>query len=187
MRTSIGSQFELRHRDVGVEALTLIELLVALVLIGMAATIVTINLQGSTDKARLRAATLEIEQTLRLARHTAQRHHQPVWLIFEPERSRYRLEFLEPTNAESSAWRALDGLRIQRVAYAATEPALAGSTNPFVVRITPSGVTLPWALELWGRDSRRVVWSDGVSPTLAWVDEIGIADLKWPPSPEIAR
>ncbi len=159
-------------------AFTLVELLIVIVLVGLAASIVTVQMHGSTDRARLRAATLRIEQSLRLVRHRAMTHHEPVWLVFQLGRSRCRLAFAEQPQGEPSVWHTLDGVIIKRAAVR-RQGASSSKQEEFTIRITPTGASLPWALELWASSARRVVWTDGISGRLGFVDDIGLPELRW--------
>jgi type II secretion system protein H len=159
-------------------AFTLVELLVVVVLVGIAASVVTLQLHGSTDRARLRAATIQLEQALRLARHRAMTRHETVWLVFEVGGGRYRLVFARQEQDTTGVWHTLDSVSIKRAAVRG-EAAPSTRQDEFAIRVTPTGASLPWALELWTRSARRVVWTDGISGRLGFVDEIGLHELRW--------
>ncbi len=167
-------------------AFTLVELLVVVVLVGLAASVVTVQLRGSTDRARLRAATLRIEQTLRLARHRAMTHHESLWLVFRLDSDRYCLAFAEQGKDGSNAWHTLDNVSVRRAAVQGQEASASGQEE-FAIRITPTGASLPWALELWTSSARRVVWTDGISGRLGFVDDVGLHELRWEDSMERAE
>ncbi len=173
-------------------ALTLIELLVVLVLIGLLAGGLTLRLGGSTERARLRAATLQIEQTLRLARHHARTRRQPVWLRFELGGGRYRWETAASAQRPGvHPWKSLDHVVIERAALrhnAAEEAGTAGDVRwnasttaleTFVVRITPRGASLPWTLQLRSGTTRRIIWSDGITGRLGFQDGLELTSFQW--------
>lgn len=157
------------------------ELLVVAVLVALSATIVTVHLGGATRSARLRSATVEIEQALRLARHRARTRHEPVWLEFQVGSGRYRLVFAEHRGTADSVWRALAGVTVER-ASTGTAQQLTLPGERLAIRLTPTGATLPWALELRVRSARRVVWTDGVTGRLAHQDDVSLADFQWSPA-----
>lgn len=158
-------------------AFTLLELMVVVVLLGLAATIVTFGLAGTTEPARLRAATLELEQTLRLARYRAQTRHQVTGIVFQPGSARYRLQEVRAADADDAPWRALDAVTIVAGLHPGGAVTRAGAE--FAVRLTPAGVGLPWALELQAGRLRRVIWSRGIGGELAVQDGIGLAEFRW--------
>lgn len=154
----------------GQAAFTLVELLVVVTLVGLAAAGVTLSLRGTTEPACLRAATLQIEQTWRLARHRAATRHVPVWVQFQSGGGRYRLVWSEETTGVGPAWKTLDGVTIVRgtVLSSATPREREGLLT---LRITPSGASLPWALELSAGQARRVLWTDGATGRVAHHDD----------------
>jgi general secretion pathway protein H len=157
---------------------TLLELLVVVVLLGLAASTLGLRLNGTTARARLRAATVRIEQAQRLARHRATTRRQSVWLVFQPGSGRFRMAAGAQSDEERSVWQTLDHVTVVRAALR-DQPSGASSVESFVVRITPSGASLPWALELRSATARRVVWSDGVTGRVRHADDIGLDALRW--------
>lgn len=157
---------------------TLIELLVVVVLLGLAATAVTIGVRGATDTARLRAATAQLEQMLRMACWCARTRHESVWLQLQPGTGQYRL--LRPSQPDGPAlpWKSLDGVVMAR-ATIATTPGRGSSGETWLVRTTPGGSSLPWALELQVGPRRRVVWTDGVTARLHHVDDRALDEVDW--------
>jgi len=161
------------------KAFTLLELMVVVVLVGLAATIVAVQLRGASDQARLRAAALTIGQNLRLARYRAMTRHAPTWLAFRIGSDRMRLVFASNDEHASGAWHSLDGVTIARATLRGGRPR-TGAEDAFAVRLTPSGASLPWALELRLGSHARVVWSDGVSGRLEVVEDTSLAEFTWP-------
>jgi type II secretion system protein H len=162
-------------------AFTLIELLVVVTLLGLAAALVTLRLGGSTDQAQLRAATVEIEQALRLARHRARTRHQPVWLLFRPGTGHYRIVLRPTQDVAHARWRTLDGVTITRIAacdlvdrVGSTGNAPLSRDGVFALRVTPTGAMLPWALEIRAAAARRVLWTDGVTGRMSHEDGVGL-------------
>lgn len=166
-------------------AFTLVELLVVVVLVGLLATTVTVRLQGATDDARLRAAAVQIEQTLRAARHRARTFRETTWLLFQSGSPRYRLIYGAHRDVQEGGWQSLDGVTIARVAALSSTPSTDDSNSSiankdaFALRITPTGATLPWALEIHAGTSRCVLWTDGVSGRLRRRDDVELDALPW--------
>lgn len=159
-------------------AFTLIELLVVVVLIGLAATTVAVGVRGTTDTAQLRAATLQLEHTLRAARWRARTRHESVGLQMQPGTGHYRLVL--PTRRDGAAlpWKSLEGVvMVQASVATARGPGSPGGT--WLVRTTPGGASLPWALELQVGARRRVVWTDGVTARLRHVDDRTLNEVDW--------
>ncbi|MEW6252157.1 MAG: prepilin-type N-terminal cleavage/methylation domain-containing protein [Planctomycetota bacterium] len=151
--------------------LTLVELLVAVLLLGAAAGGVALGVRGTTDPARLRSATLELEQALRLGRQWTARRHAPAWVQMERGTGRYRLV----TDA-AGAWHVLPEVSFTQAGPLNTEPA----SGPLcVLRIAPTGATLPWAAELRCGTRRRIVWSDGITGQLRHSDDVRWEDEPW--------
>jgi type II secretory pathway pseudopilin PulG len=136
---------------------TLLELLIAVLLIAIAATLVGVRLEGSTDSARLRAAAMEIQQSLKLARQESRTRHRAVDLVFSVGASRYRMT-RAPDDAGTS--RELHGTVIERVSIEGAAPA---SSDEFRIRMSVSGASLPFQLELRAGSQRRVFRFDGIS------------------------
>jgi len=174
-------------------AFTLLELLVVVALLGLAAAALTVQLSGLTERARLRAAALDIEQTLRLARHQAAKTRQPVWLQFTRGTGRYRLVWAGAMAPTPGGWRVLEHVTLAGAEVPGTSPAAAGlrpvqRDETFTLRLSPSGTTLPFALELHAGQLRRVVWTDGISGHLAYRDGVGLRQFDWPGTvPEVPR
>ncbi len=81
-------------------------------LIGLAAATVSVRMAGATDRARLRAATLQLEQAVRLARHRALSRRQPVWLELQMKPAGYRIR---TSPAQAPPWRWLAGVRLAQI------------------------------------------------------------------------
>ena len=154
-------------------AFTLTELVVVVTLLGIVAVTVSVRLAPATDRARLRGATLTIEQTLKLARHRAMTKHQPVWIEFRPDGT-YRTRFAPHAGQPNAPWRSLANVRIQ-----ATNPRRRHAGQPTTIRLTPSGASLRWALELRSGLATRVVWSEGVHGRVKYRDDIGLDAFTW--------
>lgn len=167
---SLPCYFATRHCG----ALTLIELLVVVTLVGVAAATVTVRLGSATDRARLRAATLQLEQAVRLARHRALTRRQPVWLELQMKPAGYRIR---TSPAETPPWRWLEGVRLAATGPRSGRPAASRAADQFTIRLTPSGAWLPWALEMQAGNARRVIWSDGAIARIEHRDDIGLAEL----------
>lgn len=151
---------------------TLIELMVVVVILGIAAATVSLKLTGSTQRARLRSAAVKIEQVLRQARHQAVMRHEPVWIVVEPT----RIAMQEPQRDHHGAWHGLDA-RVARAMHrdaAAVDPAV----RRFTLHLTPSGATLPWAMELNLGELRQSIWSDGVTGSVQRA-EGGLNQIHW--------
>jgi len=159
-------------------AFTLLELLVVLALIGLAASVVSVHLHGATDAARLRAATLQIEQTLHLARQRALMRHETVSLVFEIGGARCRLVFGDQAENRDGAWHTAEGVTVRSAAFRG-QGAVSAEGEEFAVRLTPTGASLPWAVELWTHKMRRIAWTDGISGRLGCVDGIGLHEFRW--------
>ena len=164
-----------RRRESHVYGLTLVELLVVAVLVGLVAAGAAVSVAGSTDRARLRAATVELEQTLRQARHRARSHRQSVWLGLECGSARYRMML---DGKEGSPWRSLHGVRVVAGGVRGEEPSRLD--EKLTIRITPAGASLPFALGMQTEHARRVVWTDGVTGRMHHVDGVGLDEFSWP-------
>ncbi len=162
-----------RRRTRAVRTFTLVELLAVLVVLGVVASGVALSVRGSTEPARLRAATLQLEQTLRLGRRWATRQRVPVWLQLRLGTGAYRLagavgeSSQEPPRADErpaglGTWRALDGVLVSQV-WLGSSGAGGSQGGVFAVRLTPAGASLPWAVELQAGPERRVLAFDGVT------------------------
>jgi prepilin-type N-terminal cleavage/methylation domain-containing protein len=165
-------------------ALTLIELMVVLVLLGLAATVVTVELQGTTQGGRLRSATVQIEQVLRLARHLTARSHRPTWLEFERGSGRYRVLFGSRTGSQPGNWHLLQGVVIvgggfPKAPGAESAAGQPGHDDAFTIRIGSGGSTLPFALELQAGAARRLLWTDGVTGRVRFRDGVRLGDFNW--------
>lgn len=146
-------------------AFTLVELLCVTLLIAVAATTVALHLSGTTETARLRGARLEIEQALRRARQFAKLRHRSAWLELDPS-GRVRAAMAEREGI-TGVWVPLERLRMIEVAVA-YEPAQ--NEVPTRIRVTASGVTLPWqAILRIGKQAQRLI-SDGVGECLDYQD-----------------
>jgi prepilin-type N-terminal cleavage/methylation domain-containing protein len=152
--------------------LTLVELLVVLVLVGLAASTVSVQLLGTTTEARLHAAQTRVDQAFRLARSQAALRHRPVWVCFELGGSRIGVS----NNPESVPWQSLDSVTIVRGAFA-EEPV--SSSDLLRVRVGPTGMTFPWAVELESSSARRTIWSDGGPGALHAGHGVQIEELRW--------
>jgi general secretion pathway protein H len=153
--------------------LTLVELLVVLALLGLAATSVALKLGPTTRAARLRSATLQIEQLLRLARHQAVATHQRVDVQFECGGQRFRVV----DGRQVGPWHVLDGVTVSgaRLAERAMQPGL------LAVPVVPGGVVVPFALELQAGAALRVVWNTALPGRLQFQDDVKLAAWR-PPS-----
>jgi prepilin-type N-terminal cleavage/methylation domain-containing protein len=142
-------------------ALTLMELLVVVALVALLATGVAVQLQGTTESGRLRSAALQLEQTLRRARHRATTRHESVWLQLHLGTGRYRT-VLQDESAARAVWQSLDGATIEG-AVIGSDAGRGLHSEILTIRITPSGASLPWAVRLRAGSARRVIWTDGVT------------------------
>jgi Tfp pilus assembly protein FimT len=158
--------------------LTLVELLVVVALLGLAAAGVTMSQRGATDAARLRAATLEIEQTLRLARHLATTQRRPVWVCLRGGSPAQRAPGAAAAPPAGTLAKTLDGVTLAGATVRGAEHTESGNT--LTIRVTPSGATLPWALELHAERAKRVVWTDGVTARVRWQDDLTLDRFHWP-------
>jgi len=157
------------------------ELLIVVVLLGLAATTVAVELDSTTDTARLRAATTELEQTLRLARHQAGKTHRPSWLQLELGTGHYRLVLAAQKQTHDFPWHTLEGVTVARAAIGrrsaeAPTPTPTNRETIFTIRVSPTGATLPWAVGLHAGGAKRVVWSDGITGRLAYRDGIALTE-----------
>lgn len=143
-------------------ALTLVELLVVVLLLGVAASVVGVSWRGSTDAARLRAATIELEQAVRTVSRHARLHRQPATLALALGTGRYRLEW---STAADPGWRTLRGVTLESPDSAAPP---AGAVQR--IRIGAAGAALPWKIALRAGQQRRVVVSDGIRARLSTMD-----------------
>ena len=159
-------------------ALTLLELMVVLTLLGLVAALTVPRLTGALDRPRLRSATHELEQALRLARCTARARWSPAWLVLVPDSGRFRVATSATLQATQPIWRELVATRIEAAAFLASGQGGAPA-EPFAVRVLPSGVTPPWALELRAGHATRVVWSDGLDPALSAADDRTLREHPW--------
>ncbi len=135
---------------------TLIELMVALLLLGLAATLVATRIGAGTGAVRLRAARVTLEQALRLARHEARVKHAPRWLVFEVGTGRYAVM----RNAEPPVWRSLGAVEITAVRIG------SGSSAAPQIKVGATGASPPWAIELRAGGQTLALWNDGVTDTL---------------------
>lgn len=147
---------------------TLIELMVALLLLGLAATLVATRIGAGTAAARLRAAHVTLERALRLARHEARVKHAPRWLVFEVGAGRYAVT----RNAEPLVWRSLGAVEVISVRIGSDPPAAPQ------IRVGATGASPPWAIELRAGGQTLALWNDGVTDTLRTgagrLDRIGV-------------
>lgn len=167
---TILSQPDFAPARAAARAFTLLELLAVVVLLGLAAGGVALHLHGVTAEARLRAATVELEQALRRARHQALTRHRPVWVELQPGTGVYRTT----TGAADGPWQTLQGVIIERAAFQAQGFPVPPRDDAFAVRITPAGASLPWGVALRAGSAHRVLWTDGL--TARW--QVG-ADGEW--------
>lgn len=144
-------------------ALTLLELLSVTLLLGVTAVLVTVRLHSATGAARLRGATLQLEQTMRTASVIARRRHEPVWFVIECGSGRYALRTSARPPAE---WRHLDGVIATRF-IAGSELRSAQAHGALTVRVSPSGAVLPWKVELRAGALVRTVWYVGYGEGLS--------------------
>src|SRR5512139_3106251 len=119
---------------------TLVELLCVTALMAVAAAIVTVRLAGSTGQARLRAARLESESTLRRARQFTASRHRPAWLEIDCEQRRIRAAFAKPEGIVGT-WKSLDRVRVTDVEIG---DSVVRAGEPVRIRVTTAGITLPW-------------------------------------------
>ncbi|MCA9243878.1 MAG: prepilin-type N-terminal cleavage/methylation domain-containing protein [Phycisphaerales bacterium] len=131
---------------------TLLELLVALTLLAIAATLIAPRLAGSTASARLRGAAVTLEQALRQARFEARTTHAARWLMLEPQR------FAIGRGQAAVNWRPIGNVEIVG--------ARVGGARVGAIRLAPSGASAPWAIELRTEGQTRVLWNDGVTAEL---------------------
>lgn len=144
-------------------AFTLIEIMAVVVLVGIAATIVTLRLEGMSTRARLETAATQVEQTMRLAVHEARTRKRPVTLAIDAGIPRLRLERggREPIDG---GWRALEGVTIRDVRMGGQTSR--GTDGIARVRITATGVSLPWSLTLRAGELELGLLADGVTGKL---------------------
>lgn len=165
---------------------TLLELLIVVGLIGIAATTLALQLAGRTSAARLRAAELELEQTLRLAHQQARARHAPVRLELRLASGQYRLVLAgDDDQSPALSWRAFDGVTIQRAAYDA-QPIAWQREGTFALRVMPNGASLPLAMILQAGDQQRTIWIDGVTGRVQRVED-GETGATWHTRPTEGR
>lgn len=151
-------------------ALTLIELMVVIVLLGLLAGLVSVRLDSATDAAQLRAATLTLENALREARQLAAARHAPALLRIERAPPRVRVE----CGARAGGWTPLAPCRIAAYARLGDSPS---SDATFTARVLTSGFCAPWAIELQRGRRTRVVWTQAVAPEVLAREDATVARL----------
>ncbi len=166
-----SAQPQLRAAD----AFTLVEVLIATILIGLAATLLSASLLSATDTARLHGAQVDLESALRSARYWSRLHHAHTWLEIDRRGQRWRWVRTRANGAPND-WHILRGVQIERVALDATpqsdgRSAESASKDRLILRIGPSGVALPWRVELRAGARLLKLQHDGLSDSLQRVVE----------------
>lgn len=156
---------------------TLVELLVVVVLLGLAASLLVPRLTGNRRQAELRSARHAIEESLRLAQLRAQTRHRAVWLAFEIGGNQM---WLEDGTQPNPPRRVLTGVV---VADARMQSGTTQRVSLFRVRCGPSGTAIPWAVELQAGDQRIIAWNDGIGGTLSEVIGERLAAFLWGAEP----
>ncbi len=154
---------------------TLLELMVVVLLVGLAATLVGVRAAGATGATRLHSAAQLLQTGWQDAARLAIHRRRPLLFEVNLDTSGYRIRDDARANPP---WRALPGARPVQVRVAETESALSAGVAR--LRLTPSGTALPWALELVAGSQRQVRYCDGI--TGAWRP---VAD--WPSAEQILR
>lgn len=149
------------------------ELLAVVTLLGLTAALLSLRLQGATEAARLRQARLELETTLRTARHWSRAHHAPSRIEIDAEHDRWRW-LRAAGNAPTQPWRAIPGVEFEqgeRRDAGWTGAASRGDSidRPLVIRIRPSGATIPWEIRLCAGVAELELQHDGFSDVLRTV------------------
>lgn len=157
---------------------TLVELLVVVTLLGLAAALLFPHLSDSRRQAELRSAQHVIEEHLRLAQLRAQSRHQAVWLAFEIGGSQV---WLEDQAQQIPSRRVLSGAQ---VADARLQFVVGRQTGPFRVRCGTSGTSVPWAVELEAGNQRLVAWCEGFGGELRTVAGQRLSEFRWGAEPE---
>lgn len=132
-----------RRRD----GFSLMELLLVIVLIGMATAVAIPSFTGTFRGARLRSAARTVAMAARFARSSAVLHQQDMALIFYPGRNEFELVSIRDSAAASDRERFLDSREARAVAGllgeepAASDPAAAlPAIESELVRPLPEGV-----------------------------------------------
>ncbi len=118
-------------------AFTLLEVLVAAALIGLAATTVTLGMRGLSTKSRLLAAVSVIEDQMDRGRFLARTSGLPAWLEFDRDLSRLRVQNADRT----TDWRSVGRVTIRSVV-----DRNGAEAQP--IRINPVPLGRSWAVEL---------------------------------------
>lgn len=125
-------------------AFTLLEVMAVAVLLGIAATIVSLRLESTTSDARLKAASTEIEQMFHMGTQEARTRKRAVDLAFDIDNARFRMERGNESEQDVRDWRLLEGTEIAALQIGVNHHA-SGIVR---IRITPAGVALPWEIVL---------------------------------------
>lgn len=140
-------------------AFTLLEVMAVVVLLGIAATVVSLRLESATDRARLEATAAQIEQMFGMAAQEARTRKRPVNLVFNLPRGALRIERDKAPGEQEGDWRSFAGVSLSEVQVGATRSTVAIAR----VRITPAGVSLPWSASLSRGQHQLRLCCDGVT------------------------
>lgn len=145
-------------------AITLIELMIVIVLLGIAAMLVTVRMSGATETAQLRGAALAIETELRTARHWSLQHRQPSRLQFDLQTNRYRWLRAGETD-DTGRWHELSGMRLE-VSTPTTQVEPRDDDHVLTIRVNARGFCAPWSIDLVSEQRRQRLHYAGVGELL---------------------
>lgn len=148
--TTVGA---IRFRRRGLpRSLTLLEMLVVIVLLGLAAGLGMTSWSGAGDEARVQAAVVTLEQMLRRAAQESRTRHRPTTVLLDCGAARVRIQH---RSDQAGAWHELTGVSLR--ALSGISPQRSDGAELLAVRLTPAGVHLPLELEFRGGGFRQRV------------------------------
>ncbi len=88
------------------------------------------------------------------------------------------------TGTQAGAWHVLRHIEAADGGYPRATQMSGAAGQPdrrdaFTVRISPSGSSLPFALELQAGQLRRLLWTDGVTGRIRFRDGMRLSHFSW--------
>ena len=152
---------------------TLIELAVVTVLIGLMAVTVSLATRGLYATPSLQAGQRVVQQAVAQARLQARARHRPTAVVLDLDARRCGVVL---GGAEPAAWYDLGGATQVQAGY---RGGRIQTTGRFGVRLTPTGASLPWAVELRRETARICIAVDGLTGRVtAWPDRT-LSQVEW--------